>query len=116
MVFLSAIKPGCQLDIFVVLLQVAHAAYAEAPARPVRSLCQFSPQPALGKPGAPAATGRLEAEAPATAICHSRQTVLGDSAAALAGMEAGVAPRATGDSGSLAPGRLQVVLDVALAA
>jgi putative transposase len=42
--------------------------------------------------------------------------VLGDFAAVLAGMEAGADPSAAGNRHSLAPGRVQVVLDVALAA
>ena len=100
----------------MVLLQVAHAAFAEAPVCPALSICSFPPQPALGKPGAASTTRRSETAAPATAICHARQIVLGNLAAALAEMETGIGPRPTGDGGSLASGRLQVVLDVALAA
>ena len=98
------------------LLQNAHAAFAEAPARLAHSLCLFSPQPPLGKPGAASTTWRSETAAATTAICRSRQTVLGDLAAALAGMETGIDPRATGNRRSLALRRVQAVLDVAFAA
>src|ERR1700677_483827 len=47
---------------------------------------------------------------------HLRQAVLGDLAAVLAGMDARVNPRPARDCRSLAPCRVQAVLDVALAA
>ena len=62
----------------------------------------LSQRPADGKPGSSATARRLEAEASSAAICRSGQIVLGDLAADLAGMEAGVDHRPAGDRCSLA--------------
>jgi hypothetical protein len=98
------------------LLQQAHAPFVEALVRSDRSVLSFSPRPSLGKLGSSATARVLKQKASSAAICRSRQILLGDLAADLAGMEAGIDPRPTGYRRSLASGGVQVVLDVALAA
>src|ERR1035441_6272748 len=66
--------------------------------------------------GSTSTAHRFEAAASAAAICTFRPIVLGDVAAPLARMETCIDPRPTGDGRSLAPCRVQAVLDVALAA
>ena len=112
----SAILHDLQLGFRASLLQLAHASFAEALVYPVHPICQFPPSCAFGKLGAPATTRCFETAAPTTAIRRARQIVLGDFAADLAGMEAGFDSDPTGDRCSLAPGGVQIVLDVALAA
>ena len=58
----------------------------------------------------------LKQRHPRPQVSTLRQAVLGDLAAAVAGMEARVDPRPARDSRSLAQGRVQAVLDMALAA
>jgi hypothetical protein len=103
-------------DLASILLQMAYAPFAEALFRPARSVCPFPPQPAFGELGSSTTARSLEKETPSAAICCTGQIVLGDISAALAGMEASIDPRPDGDRHSLASSRIQVVLDVALAA
>ena len=102
---------------FVELLLLARGQMQPArQQQPTFSLYQFPQRPAVGEPGSSATALRFETEVPSAALCCSRQIVLDDLAAAMAGMEAGAGPRAAGDRRSLASGRIQIVLDVALAA
>ena len=99
-----------------ILLQIAYAPLVEAPVRLGTSILLLSPRSIVGKLGSPAAARRLETEASSPAICRTEQIVLGDIAAPLAGMETSVDSCPARDRCSLASGRIQVVLDVALAA
>jgi hypothetical protein len=103
-------------DLASILLQMAHAPFAEATVRSGTSILLLSPRSIVGKLGSPAAARRLETEASSPAICRTEQIVLGDIAAPLAGMETSVDSCPARDRCSLASGRIQVVLDVALAA
>ena len=100
----------------MLLLQLAYALFVEATVCPACLVYPFSPRPVVGKLGTSPTTRRIEAEASSAALCRTRQIVLGDSAAALAEMGMGLGPCPAGDRCSLAQGRIQVVLDMALAA
>ena len=77
------------------LLQLAHAPFVEALVRSDRSVVLFPTQLAFGKSGSSSTTRGFEKEVTSTPIYCSRQIVLGDPAAALAGMEAGADSRPT---------------------
>jgi len=99
-----------------ILLQLAHAPFAEASVRSGTSILLLSPRPTVRESGSSATTRRFETKAPSAEVCYSRQIVLGNLAAALAGMETSVDSCPARDRCSLASGRIQVVLDLALAA
>jgi hypothetical protein len=59
---------------------------------------------------------RFETEAYSTAICRTEQIALSNLATALAGMKTGINRHPTGHRCPMAPGGVQVVLDVVLTA
>jgi len=76
----------------------------------------FTPRPAAGKSGSPAAAHGLGVAASAATILSSRPIVQGAVAAVLARMEAALDPHPTRDSCPRAPNLLQSPLDLALKA
>lgn len=72
------------------LLQLAYAQFVEARILPAGSFSPVPTQSPSGKSGPAAAARRSEPEAQAASACRFGQVVLGDLAAALAGMEAGL--------------------------
>lgn len=93
-----------------------YAPYAEIVHGPDRLQFVFSPGFTAGDFGF-ATTAHIPAgTASPTEARYCGQSLLGDAAAVLVGVEAHACHRPTGDSRSLASSRFQVVLDVALAA
>src|SRR5580704_3731261 len=94
----------------------SHAVPGEAAACSGDHVLPFSPRSPLGEFGSPATTCCLETEAFSSSACCSRQTFLGDIAAVLVPVAGDIDSRSAGDRCAMAPGRLQAVLDLALAA
>ena len=93
-----------------------YAPYAETVHRPYRLQFVFPPGFTAGNSGFATTTHCLEGtEFPAKAR-YSGQSLLGDAAAVLVGVEAHACHRPTGNRRSLASSRFQAVLDMALAA
>ena len=94
----------------------SHAAPGEAAACSGDPILFFSPRSPLGEFSSPAAACCLETETFPSSPCRHRQAFLGHIAAVLVRVETGIDSRPAGDRCAMAPGRLQAVLDQALAA
>src|SRR5277367_6503310 len=107
---MSVSNPDC------LRVQLSHAVPGEAAACSCDHVLSFSPRSPLGEFHSPATTCCLEAEAFSSSACCYRQTFLGDIAALLVPVAGDIDSRSAGDRCAMAPGRLQAVLDLALAA
>ena len=83
---------------------------------PVIRVFSSRPRSPLGEFSSPAAACCLETETFPSSPCRHRQAFLGHIAAVLVRVETGIDSRPAGDRYAMAPGRLQALLDLALAA
>ena len=91
------------------------AAPPEASACSGYRILSFSPRSPLGEFRSPPTACCLEAAAFPSSTCRYRQTFLGDIAALLVPVAGDIDSRSAGDRSAMAPGRLQAVLELALA-
>jgi len=96
------------------LLKPRYAPNAETLFRTPLSLCVFPSRSAIGRPGPETAACRPEGSASTAEVRCTGQALLGVAARALARMETGLSPHAAGDSGWVAQGRIQTLLEVVI--